>query len=312
MCCVWSVTGKGVSHWSHKISDGQLCYLWGGGWVEGLMEPRMVVVRSCTSMQCFNTLLVLSFHTVDSSLGGKCFSVLHSALISSVQGSRTSWSDYIFFWGLVWSEKTYREDCPNPISITTRCMVTDSLINSLHLIQCFIFPDLSLSWFCWVKPRIVCQFAFLFSCPLSCLASALLSSAVTAGSCSSPGFTGSSSTLGLGFLLLLETAPSFQWTPAFHLLGSLACPPQVQVAFLWPVFQLFSAWLSHPSCFCLSEMIFPFLRCVSYLFSLLLPDRTAFDLMVSKSVGLCRHVPWNSPPQTHRPITDSWHESQML
>lgn len=116
MCCIWSVTGKGVSNWSHKISDGQLCYLWGGGWAGGLMESRMVVVKSCTSMQCFNTLLVLSFHVVGSSLGTKCFSVVHSTLISSVQGSRTSWSDCIFFWGLVQSEETYREDCPNPMS----------------------------------------------------------------------------------------------------------------------------------------------------------------------------------------------------
>lgn len=94
----------------------QLCYLWGGGWVGDLMELRMVVVKSCTSMQYFNTLLVLSFRIEGNSLGMKCFSVLCSALISSVQGSRTSWTDYIFFWGLVWSEKTHREDCPNPIS----------------------------------------------------------------------------------------------------------------------------------------------------------------------------------------------------
>lgn len=150
----------------------------GWGLSRGLLEPRVVVVKSCTSMQCFNTLLVLSFHIVGSSLGMTCFSVLHSALISSVQASRTSWSDYAFFWGLVWSERTYRDVKPKPnLIIRSWCMVTDSFVNSLHLIQCLAFPDLSLSCFCWVKPRIVCQFAFLFSCPLSCLASALLSSA---------------------------------------------------------------------------------------------------------------------------------------
>lgn len=106
---------EGCEQLEHKIHGGQLCYLWGGGWVGGLMELKMVVVKSCTSMQCFN-LVGLSFHTVGSSLGRKCFSVLHSALIYSVQGSRTCWPDYIFFWGLIWSEKTCREDCPNPIS----------------------------------------------------------------------------------------------------------------------------------------------------------------------------------------------------
>lgn len=48
---------------------------------------------------------------------------------------------------------------------------------------------------------------------------------------------------------------------------------------------------------------FPFLRCVLYLFSLLLPDWTAFDLLVSKSDGLCRHQ-LRSSPRDPQAITD--------
>lgn len=56
-----------------------------------------MIVVSHVSMQSFNTLSFLSLHIVGRYLGIKCFSVLCSAVTSSVQRFRSCWSDLIFF-----------------------------------------------------------------------------------------------------------------------------------------------------------------------------------------------------------------------
>lgn len=96
-CKIWSVTGKGVSNWSRKIPDWHLCYLWGGGLVGDLMKELKMVVVSHVAMQSFNTLSFLSLRILGRDLGVKRFSVLHSAVASSVQRFRSCWSDFILF-----------------------------------------------------------------------------------------------------------------------------------------------------------------------------------------------------------------------
>lgn len=76
---------------------------------------------------------------------------------------------------------------------------------------------------------------------------------VTAGSCSSPRFPGSSSTLGLGFLLLRETASSFQWASTFHSSSLGPC--------------------------CLSVGCFPAILCLTFLSLLFLPLRNYFPFL---------------------------------
>ncbi|KAI1233747.1 hypothetical protein IHE44_0004190 [Lamprotornis superbus] len=226
MCCIWSVTGKGVSSWTHKISDGQLCCLWGGG------DPELLG-------------LIISFSEV-----------LSDQKRDTERTAQTQSQHYNMF-----------------ITFNSVPHLSRPVLHFLLLSE--------------TKDGVPVCFPFLLSSALPgiCFVKRCM---VTAGSCSSPRFPGSSSMLGLGFLLLLKTAFSFPWASTFHLGGSLASPPQVHVAFLWAVFQLFSARLS---LFFLSlRNDFPFLRCVSYLFSLFLPDRTTFDLFyveVSKLPQIC-------------------------
>lgn len=61
-----------------------------------MKELKMIVV-SHVSMQSFNTLSFLSLHIEGRYLGIKRFSVLRSAVTSSVQRFRSCWSDLIFF-----------------------------------------------------------------------------------------------------------------------------------------------------------------------------------------------------------------------
>lgn len=267
-----------------------------------------MIGESHVSMQSFNTLSFLSLHVLGRDLGVKCFSVLHSAVTSSVQRFR-SWSDLVFFE--VWSESICVGNCPpQNLSVTIWCRGADSPVNSLHLILCFIFPELPFSCFCWVKSRITRPFAFLFSCPPSCLASALLDSAqwLQAVAPLQPWrFLGSSSTsvsLSLGFLLCLEQ----------HLMGLLS-----SMGFSIPAMRF--SWLSSSGPCCLSVVYFPAILCLTCpslcfsqkwfslpricliisLSSLLLPDRTAFDLFISKSIALSRHVPRDPVSQAYRP-----------
>lgn len=256
-CCLLEVDSLWTSNVLHLECCRERCEqlepqdiwwtaLWfvGWGWVGGLMEPKVVVVKSCTSVQCFNTLLVLFFHIVGSSLGTKCFSVLCSTLISSVQGSR--------LFGLI---MPFSEILSDQKGHTERTSQTQSqhynMVHGHWFFSQFITlnsvlplstPVLQLILLNETRDCMPVCFPFLLSSVLP----GICFVQQTAASCCSPRFPGSSSTLGLGFLLLLEAASSFQWASTIYL--------PVLLKSLLPFSGLFSSHsLTFPSLLFLSQ-----------------------------------------------------------
>lgn len=315
---MWSVRGKGVSSWSRQICVEQLCYSWGGGLVGHLRnEFKMIVVESHVSVQSLNILSFLSLHKPGRDLRTKCFGKmlfrLHSTVTSSVQRFRSCWSDFVVFS----DRKAYLEDsawkqspCYNMVH---ECWFSSQVI-TFNTVLHLSWAALQLLLLSEIKEYVPVFFPFLlFSVLLGiCFVSAWWLKAVAPlQPWRFPGSSGSSMSLSLGFLLFLEQHLTHLLPPVgFSIPGSLGCLPWVHIPVLWAVLQLFSAWLSHLS---LSQgFSLPRFFLIMYLFALLLPERTVFDLFISKSIALSRHVPWDPVSQANRPITDPPREKQML
>jgi len=280
----------------------------------------MVVVESHVSMQSLNILSFLSLHKLSRDLGAKCFGKmlfhLHSTVTSSVQRFRSCWSDFVVFsdWKAYLEDSAWKQSpCYNMVH---ECWFSSQVITFntvLHLSR----AALQLLLLSEIKEYVPVFFPFLlFSILLGiCFVSVWWLQAVAPlQPWRFPGSSGSSVSLSLGFLLCLEQHLTHLLHPVgFSIPGSLGCLPWVHIPVLWAVFQLFSAWLSHLSLFLSQEgFSLPRFFLIIYLFTLLLPERTVFDLFISKSIALSRHVPWDPVSQANRPITDPSREKQML